>query len=218
MPRTLVHVVRHGEVHNPDGVLYGRLPGYRLSERGLAMAQLVADTLHDGGAQVRLVVASPLLRAQQTAAPMARAFGLEVGVDARLLEAGNILQGRRLSAGGPTALLAPDVLRHLYNPFTPSWGEPFTQQRDRMIAAVASARTAVDAAGGGEAVLVSHQSPIWALRRALQGQPLWHDPRTRECSLASVTTLTFDGATLLTHDYAEPAAALLPEKPGVAGA
>lgn len=218
MPRTLVHVVRHGEVHNPDGVLYGRLPGYHLSERGFAMAQLVADTLHDGGAQVRLVVASPLLRAQQTATPMASAFGLPVGVDTRLLEAGNILEGRRLSAGGPKALLAPDVMRHLYNPFAPSWGEPFTAQRDRMIAAVSGARAAVDALGGGEAVLVSHQSPIWALRRALQRRPLWHDPRTRECSLASVTTLTFDGATLLAHDYAEPAAALLPEKPGVAGA
>ena len=45
MVATTVHLLRHGEVHNPDGLLYGRLPGYRLSERGHAMARAVADAL-----------------------------------------------------------------------------------------------------------------------------------------------------------------------------
>src|SRR5699024_3531401 len=43
--RTLVHLMRHGEVHNPDSILYGRLPGYNLSELGHQMAQMVADDL-----------------------------------------------------------------------------------------------------------------------------------------------------------------------------
>lgn len=214
MPRTTVHLVRHGEVYNPDGILYGRLPGYGLSERGHAMAQCVADALksHD----VVHLVSSPLQRAQETAAPLAEELGLDIVTDERLIEAGNVLEGRRLAGAGVRELLDPAILPHLYNPFRPSWGEPFTQQRDRVAAAVAAAR---QAARGHEAVLVSHQSPIWALRRALQRKPLWHDPRSRECSLASVTSLTFDDdGRLISHTYSEPAAALLPGASAVPGA
>ena len=68
---TVVHLLRHGEVHNPEGVLYGRLPGYHLSELGRQMARLVADHLADR--DITYVVASPLERAQETAAPIAAA-------------------------------------------------------------------------------------------------------------------------------------------------
>ena len=71
---TIVHLLRHGEVDNPTGVLYGRLPGFRLSERGRAMAEMVAEHLAGAdGARRDLVhlVASPLQRAQETAAPVA---------------------------------------------------------------------------------------------------------------------------------------------------
>lgn len=214
MAKTTIHLVRHGEVDNPHGVLYGRLPGYVLSERGHAMARAVADALGTGH-DVAHVISSPLERARQTATPLAQALGLPIEVDERLIEAENVLEGRPVSGGGWRSLLRPESARHLYNPFRPSWGEPFTQQRDRMFAAIADAR---EAAEGREAVLVSHQSPVWAVRRALQGKPLWHDPRSRECSLASVTSLTFDGATLVAHTYTEPAAALLPGASGVAGA
>ncbi len=214
MSRTTIHLLRHGEVDNPGRILYGRLPGYVLSERGHAMASLVAEHLV-GTHDVTHVISSPLERAQQTAAPLAQGLGLEVEVDPRLIEAGNALEGRPVAGGGWRALVTPSSARHLYNPFRPSWGEPFTQQRDRMVAAIAAAR---EVAEGHEAVLVSHQSPIWAVRRALQHKPLWHDPRARECSLASVTSLTFDGATLVAHSYSEPAASLLPGASAVAGA
>ncbi|TNU76744.1 histidine phosphatase family protein [Miniimonas arenae] len=213
MSRTIVHLVRHGEVHNPDGVLYGRLDGYRLSERGAAMADAVAQAF--AGADVTHVISSPLQRAQETAAPIAATLALDVETDERLIEAANLLEGRRLAGAGGRELLTPSVLRHLWNPLRPSWGEPFTEQRDRMFAAIADARRLAD---GHEAVLVSHQSPIWAVRRSLQGRPLWHDPRSRECSLASVTSLTFEDARLVGHDYAEPAAALLPGASSVPGA
>ena len=215
MSRTVVHLLRHGEVDNPHRILYGRLPGYGLSPLGHQMAETVAAAFRASGADVTHLVSSPLQRAQETAAPIAEALGLTVSLDGRVIEADNTLEGRAIAGGGARAMLTPSVLRHLYDPFTPSWGEPFAAQRDRMMAAILDARRAAE---GHEAIVVSHQSPIWAVRRWLQGKPLWHDPRQRECSLASVTSLTFDGSTLVGHDYSEPAAALLADASTVPGA
>ena len=202
--RTLVHVVRHGEVDNPGRVLYGRLPGYRLSPLGEQMAQRVADFL-DGRDVVHLV-ASPLERAQQTAAPSARALGLEIGSDERLIEAGNSFEGSTVGAD-PSQLLRWGNLRRLGNPLKPSWGGPYQEIADRMMAPVDDARRL---AGGHEAVLVSHQLPIEVLRRAVEGRRLWHNPRHRQCTLASVTTLTYVGDTdPVSVQYAEPARDLL---------
>ncbi len=202
-PRTLVHLLRHGEVHNPRGVLYGRLPGYRLSERGLAMATRVADVLR--GRDVVLVVASPLERAQQTAAPLGAALGLSVRTDDRLIEAESAFEGRRFGVGDGS-LAHPESWWLLRNPFRPSWGEPYDVLAARMLAAVEDA--AADA-HGHEAVLVSHQLPIWTARSAAEGRRLWHDPRTRQCSLASLTTLTYSGQRLASVGYSEPARELL---------
>ncbi|CAA9402345.1 MAG: Hypothetical, related to broad specificity phosphatases COG0406 [uncultured Quadrisphaera sp.] len=214
MSLTDVHLLRHGEVHNPDGVLYGRLPGYHLSERGRAMARLVADHLRERGCDVAEVTASPLERAQETAAPVASAFGLPVGTDDRLLEAENSFQGHTVHAG--TGRLWRPVFWWRYrNPFLPSWGESYASQHSRVLGAARDAALRVE---GREAVLVSHQLPIWSARRHAQGDRLWHDPRSRECTLASLTTLTYDGDRMVGVAYAEPAAALLPGASTVAGA
>jgi len=217
MAATTVHLIRHGEVHNPEGVLYGRLPGYRLSDRGLAMARRVAEHLDGAGrerADVTVVVASPLERAQQTAAPIAEAFGLAVRSDERLIEAENYFQGLTFGVGDGS-LRHPRHWRHLLNPFRPSWGEPYREQADRVLAAVDAARGLAD---GHEAVLVSHQLPIWVTRLSVEDRRLWHDPRRRECSLASMTSLDFDGDRLVGVRYSEPAADLLPGAATVAGA
>jgi len=218
MVATTVHLLRHGEVHNPQGVLYGRLPGYRLSERGLRMAETVAAHLAGADGSVRhdvvAVVASPLQRAQETAAPLAAAFGLEVRTDDRLIEADNHFQGMTFGVGDGS-LRHPRHWPYLRNPLRPSWGEPYRAQVDRMLAAVAAARAA---ARGHEAVLVSHQLPIWVTRLALEGRPLWHDPRRRQCSLASLTSLRYEDDRLVGIGYSEPAAALLPGAATVAGA
>ena len=217
MAATTVHLIRHGEVHNPDGVLYGRLPGYRLSDRGLAMARKVADHLAGEGlerADITVVVASPLERAQQTATPIAEAFGLAIVSDERLIEAENYFQGLTFGVGDGS-LRHPRHWRHLINPFRPSWGEPYREQADRVLAAVDSARALAD---GHEAVLVSHQLPIWVTRLSVEHRRLWHDPRRRECSLASMTSLDFDGDRLVRVRYSEPAAELLPGAAAVAGA
>lgn len=201
---TVVHLMRHGEVHNPEGVLYGRLPGYQLSELGRAMAQRVAD--HLSGADVAYVAASPLERAQETAQPIADAHGLSIAVDGRLIEADNVFEGFTFGVGDG-ALTRPRHWRHLRNPFRPSWGEPYRAQAIRMLAAMATAR---DAAHGHEAVLVSHQLPIWITRTQVEGRRLWHDPRRRQCSLASLTSFTYRDDEIVAVSYAEPARDLLP--------
>lgn len=212
MTRTTVHLLRHGEVHNPTKVLYGRLPGFQLSDLGHEMAQRAATALADH--DVAIVTASPLTRAQQTAAPIAHLHGLDIGTDHELIEADNVFEGKRVSVGDGV-LRKPSTWRHLYNPFTPSWGEPYRLIAERMQSAVATAR---GQARGREAVLVSHQLPIWICRLAYEGRRLWHDPRNRECTLASLTSLVFDEDELVDIIYREPSADLIGRASKVAGA
>lgn len=210
--RTVVHLLRHGEVFNPDGVLYGRLPGFYLSDLGQEMAVRAADAL--AGHDITHVVSSPMERAQQTAAPMAERHGLGVEIDPRVIEADNIFEGQRVSVGDGV-LRQPKAWRHLYNPFKPSWGEPYTEVADRMHAAVRDAR---DSAQGHEAVIVSHQLPIWIARLRAEDRRLWHDPRSRQCTLASLTSLTYDDDRLAAITYTEPSRDLLPGASKIAGA
>lgn len=196
--RTTVHLVRHGEVFNPTGVLYGRLPGFRLSDDGEQMAEQVAKWF-DGHDLTHLVV-SPLERARQTIAPLEKATGLTAVVDDRVIESENIFEGSTVEFG-PKAIKNPKYWRHIYNPFLPSWGEHYTKVAGRMLAAAADAR---DAALGHEAAIVSHQLPIWIARRKAEGVRLWHRPDRRQCALASVTSLHYDAAKLVAVSYAEP--------------
>lgn len=208
MTTTVVHVLRHGEVYNPDKVLYGRRPGFRLSELGMKMAKAAALALADR--DVTHVVASPLERAQQTAEPFAGQFRLPVGVDERLIESDNRFEGQRVGVGDG-ALRDPRNWPLLRNPFTPSWGEPYRLIAARMSAALFAAR---DAARGHEAVCVSHQLPIWTLRRRIEHKRLWHDPRRRQCGLASLTSFYFDDDRVVDIVYREPAAHLIAMSPG----
>ncbi len=210
--RSVVHLLRHGEVHNPEGVLYGRLPGYRLSERGEQMAEMAAQAL--AGHDIAAVIASPMERAQQTADPIAQVHNLEVLTEPLAIEADNVFEGQRVSVGDGV-LKQPRTWRHLWNPFRPSWGEPYDVVAERMGQAIHNARESAD---GREAVLVSHQLPIWIARLDAEGRRLWHDPRSRQCTLASLTSLTFDGDRLMSISYTEPARELLPGASKIAGA
>jgi len=201
--RTVVHLLRHGEVFNPSGVLYGRLPGFRLSELGEQMAVRAAEALEHR--DVTAVVSSPLERAQQTAAPVAAKHDLRVTIDDRIIEAANVFEGSRVGVGDGV-LKSPKAWRHLWNPLTPSWGEPYVDLAGRMRAAVSAARAA---ARGHEAVLVSHQLPIWIARLDAEQRRFVHDPRKRQCGLASITSLTFDDDRLVAITYTEPSADLV---------
>jgi broad specificity phosphatase PhoE len=199
---TVVHLLRHGEVHNPTAVLYGRLPDFHLSELGRTMAQRAADAL--AKRDVAIVTSSPLERAQETAAPIAASHGLSIGSDPDLIEAENIFEGSKFSI--ERVLRDPRLWKKVSNPFVPSWGEPYVELAARMRAAVTRAR---DQARGREAVLVSHQLPIWIARLDLEGRRFAHDPRHRQCSLASLTSLHYTDDELSRIVYTEPSADLL---------
>lgn len=197
MARTVVHLVRHGEVFNPGKILYGRLPDFHLSSRGRSMAARTATSFK--GRDITYLAASPLERAQETAAPISEVVGMGIHTDPDLIEAGNTFEGLR-TKGFPSQLINPIRWRHMTNPLQPSWGEPYTEILERMERAVAAARTHAE---GHEAVLVSHQLPIVMVQRSAAGKPLAHV--SRRCELASVTSLTFDGDKLTGWKYDEPA-------------
>jgi broad specificity phosphatase PhoE len=201
VPADLLHLVRHGEVPNPDGVLYGRIEGFHLSERGHAMAELAAASL--AGRPVTALHASPLQRTQESAAPWASRFGLEVMNDDRLIEPANVFEGVNIRR---QLRRRPLLLRHLLNPRLPSWGEPFSSIQTRMLGALTDIHQNT---ASGEAVIVSHQLPIWMVARTVQGKPLATDPRRRRCSLSSITTIAWRDDRFVEVDYQEPAAALL---------
>lgn len=203
-PDTIVHLLRHGEVHNPGGVLYGRRDGFHLSELGQQMAQRIADSVGDRDI-VHLRV-SPLERAQETAAPLAKVRGLEIVTDPRVIESENKFEGLTFGKGR-NALKNPATWRHLWNPLKPSWGEPYKDMVARMMAAVHDAR---EAAAGHEAVIVSHQLPIWTTRLHVEKRSFLHDPRKRQCTLCSLTSLHFVGDQLTQVSYSEPAGDLIP--------
>jgi broad specificity phosphatase PhoE len=212
--RTIVHLLRHGEVENPGGVLYGRLPEYHLSERGQAMALRVADHLKN--ADLVHLRCSPLERAQETIAPHAEIHGLPVTTDGRVIEADNYLQGLKVTASGLAR--RPQSWWLFRNALKPTWGEPYTEIVARMRLALRDAATTAE---GHEAVIVSHQLPIWMARCDAEGRRLAHDPRRRECTLASVTSFTFLDGRVADVAYAEPAGDLItsaPTKKFVAGA
>ena len=210
--KTLVHVMRHGEVFNPEKVLYGRLPGYKLSALGLQMAERAAQYFKNNN--LSLIVSSPLERAEQTAAPTANLHNLKPQLEELIIEAENVFEGKRVSVGDG-ALRDPRNWWHLRNPLKPSWGEPYKKVAQRMRSAIFAAK---DLAKGQEALLVSHQLPIWIARLSAEGKSFIHDPRKRQCSLASVTTFVFENDSLVAVEYEEPAADLLKDASKISGA
>lgn len=206
-----LHLVRHGEVHNPERVLYGRLPGYRLSELGQQMASAAADDLASRGIRFSALYASPLQRTQESAAPIAAALNLPVQLEPRIIEPANHFEGKRMKQ----ALKQPVNWPALVNPMRPSWGEPYKSIAARVIAAMNDAwETAPllnDGEGAGtqgDVVMVSHQLPIWITHSFLAGEKLWHDPRQRRCALSSITSFSRFGGTFVETGYTEPAASI----------
>ena len=199
MSTTIVHLVRHGEVYNPEKILYGRIPGYHLSSRGHSMAARTAEPFR--GHDVTYLVASPLQRTQETAQPISKVTGLDVEIDKSVIESGNRFEGLR-TKGWNSQLWNPQRWPLLRNPMQPSWGEPFEEIAARMVNAVERAR---DKAEGHEAIIVSHQLPIVMVQRTALGKRLAHAPWDRECDLASVTSLVFQDDQLIDIFYSSPA-------------
>lgn len=179
--------MRHGEVHNPSRVLYGRLPHFGLSADGRRMAQAAADHVERSRRPVSALISSPLQRTRESSEPFTAAFGLDPVIDDRVIEPTNVFEGRRMNR----ALMNPLNWRHLRTPETPSWGEPYLEVVARMDAAM---RDVWHLTESGDAVIVSHQLPIWITHLSVAGEALRHDPRRRRCALSSVTSFELDRA------------------------
>ncbi|NYD75544.1 histidine phosphatase family protein [Leifsonia soli] len=198
MVASQVHLVRHGEVFNPDGILYGRLPGFGLSKLGHRMAQAAADDLRERSRPVSALRVSPLQRTRESAAPIAAEFGLEPVIDERIIEPTNRFEGTRMKR----AVRNPAYWPYLVNPLRPSWGEAYTSIERRMMAAI---HDAFDSVESGDVVLVSHQLPIWVAHLSVAGERYAHDPRKRRCALSSITTFERVNAdSEVPTDQAEP--------------
>jgi broad specificity phosphatase PhoE len=198
-----IHLVRHGEVHNPQGVLYGRLPNFGLSKLGHKMAQQAALELQNSGRKVVALYCSPLQRTRESSQPFQEAFGLTPVIDDRLIEPHNIFEGKVISGG--RILLKPHLWFHLRNPSKPSWGEPYQQIASRMTEAIFAAADSVES---GDLVIVSHQLPIWMVHSWASDQPLPHNPTQRRCALSSITSFEIQDGKLVEVDYKDPAALL----------
>jgi broad specificity phosphatase PhoE len=203
MPATLIHLVRHGEVDNPNGVLYGRLPNFTLSPLGREMAEVTASELCAPGNKITRLISSPLIRTLQSARPFTLKLKVSVETEPQIIEPTNIFEGKKVSLS--TVLKNPSYLLKLLNPFRPSWGEPYRQIAKRMTKAM---RKVWDETSEGEVVMVSHQLPIWVVHLNSTGRPLWHDPRSRRCGLSSVTSFEFRGDKLVEVEYFDPAKTL----------
>ena len=190
--------MRHGEVHNPRRVLYGRLPNYPLSVAGRRMARQAAQYVHSLDRPLGALVCSPLQRTRESAEPFTELFGVAAVVDERVIEPTNVFEGRRMKR----ALLNPLNWRYLRRPDIPSWGEPYDGVIARMDAAMTDAWAGTSA---GDAVIVSHQLPIWVTHLHVAGLPARHDPRRRRCALSSVTSFERAGEGWVEVEYAEPA-------------
>ena len=207
MEVSVVHLVRHGKVENPEGVLYGRQPGFGLSELGQRMAERLGEYFAD--ANLVHLVSSPLQRALETMAPIAAKHPeLEVHLDERVIEAANVFEGKSFGKRNEI-LFRPSSWWAMRNPLRPSWGEAYVSIVARMQAELADAAAN---SVGGEAVVVAHELPIWMARSWAEGRRLVHDPRRRQTSLASVTSFTYHDGHLVRVDYAEPCADLVPPK------
>ena len=205
MPAARIHLVRHGEVYNPEGILYGRLPHFRLSELGHRMAEAAALDLKNQRRRVTRIVSSPLLRARESAEHIQEAFAesMAIEIDDRVIEPHNIFEGYRMTP--KTVALRSKLFFHMRNPFKPSWGEPFEQIAHRILAVM---RDVAAQTTDGDVVIVSHQAVIVMAQRAIAGKRLYHDPRKRRCSLSSITSFEYRGQSFVEVDYREPALSL----------
>lgn len=159
---TKIYLVRHGEVHNPENILYGRLPGYRLSETGKTQAHIMGKFLKD--TPISAVYASPLQRTQETASILiSYQKGLSIRADERLIEVGTPLQG---TSGDALLKIRFDFYQEQY---VKAGGETILDIHERMQKII----TEIAEKHKGEHILaVSHGDPIMITRTFYRGEPL----------------------------------------------
>ncbi|MDE2282302.1 MAG: histidine phosphatase family protein [Actinomycetales bacterium] len=181
---TRVLLVRHGQTPTTGSVLPGRAPGLHLSERGRAQAERVGERLAELATAPSALYCSPLERARETAAPIARALGLRARADRGLLECDfGDWTGQSLSRLRRTR--AWRAVQHAPSTFTFPGGESFAGMQHRVWSTIERLATVHP---GETIVLVSHADPIKAAVTFAQGVPLDLFQRTMisTCSVSAI--------------------------------
>jgi broad specificity phosphatase PhoE len=162
-----VHLVRHGEVENPDHIVYADLQEFGLSTNGQAQASEAAAFLADR--PISAVCTSPLTRAVQTAMAIAIPHRIEIDVVDDLGEFGLSMRWRGLRWEELDHLFPEEVAAYLDHPWDlPFSPESLNEMAGRMESAVRSRHLAYPE---GELVVVSHQDPVQAALFSLTGRP-----------------------------------------------
>jgi len=148
--RTTIYLVRHGDVHNPDAIMYERLPGFRLSDLGRKQAHDLGKFLADK--KISTIYASPLERTNETANIIASYHpGVTIAYDERLLEVSTTARGKKVV----------DLEAEHWNFYTPKYlengGERLSDIWRRMSTVI---REIVRKHKGQEIVVVSHGDPL----------------------------------------------------------
>jgi broad specificity phosphatase PhoE len=165
---TVLHLVRHGQVDNPQKIVYGRQRGWRLSERGRAEAEAVAR--HLAGRPIARVYTSPLERAVQTATVIAGTCGGEVEPRDDLVEALLCAPWEGLPWREVKRDRSREWARYLFRPLEVcEVAEDLAALAARMEAAL---RAIAGAHPGQQVVAVSHGDPLKAGILALTGGDL----------------------------------------------
>lgn len=197
MPADRLHFVRHAQVINPEGVIYERIPGYGITDKGHQMARAAAEMANS--LNISAFYTSPLQRAKESAAPWQELYGVTPVEENRVIENWNKFAGLKIDA--KTLLRRPQLIINFHDPFKPSWSEPYVEIQQRMLAA---AKDAWENTDGGDVVFVSHQLPIVMLQRTAQGLSLPHYPKDRKCELSSISSFEFVDDRLVMLDYVVP--------------
>lgn len=196
--RTRLYLVRHCDVHNPDGVLYGHLPGFRLSDRGVRQAHALGEYLAQ--TPVRQIYASPLERAQQTAHIIASYLdGVPVTTTPELVEArfGGYLQGTRYR---DVPWRKPLWFVHMVRPGVLPNDETVTEMASRIRAPLTRLLHDHPGAGG---VCVSHGDPIQAFWVEAEHRSPYALHRL-QCAKGGMLELDYEGEHLVDKRYRPP--------------
>lgn len=193
--KTTVHLVRHGEVHNPTGVFYGRIPGFKLSENGRNQVKKLGK--HLSNRSIKKIYASPLDRTKETAAIIQEFFPtIPVSYDERLIEVGSPVQGK------PMAELIPSQWNFYIEEFIAQGGESLEDIWKRMSSFFSEVVPLHD---NEEIIVVSHGDPIMITAASYQGLPLRFESIRNSVYIetAQGMQLLFDGHTVI-MDHIQP--------------
>ncbi|HZB97032.1 MAG TPA: histidine phosphatase family protein [Candidatus Sulfotelmatobacter sp.] len=207
--QTRLYLVRHCDVHNPRGVLYGHLPGFPLSKKGVRQAQALGEFFE--GKPIRKIYTSPLERAVETAQIIASHIGdVPIVTTSELIEAhfGQYLQGIK-----PAHILwrKPMWWVHMAFPGLPPDDERVDAMAERVRGPLVRL---LDEFPGESGICVSHGDPIQAFWVAADGRPSRALHRL-QCAKGGVLELDYADHTLINISYrANPLPAKEPAEHG----